>query len=141
MLSKLFRVGAIMGVLGIGIYLISLYEGGWHWRDWLSSDNHLYWRATASVYATLILCQAANAFSCRSQRNSIFQIGWLSNRWLLVAELISAVMLWALMSIGVLNNAFRMESPSFLAWTLVFASFFIFLAIEEVVKKIQRLRG
>jgi len=136
MLWRLLDVGVVMGILALVIYIITLYQGGWHWGEFLAENNKLYWSATATVYTTLVFCQIANAFSCRSGRESVFKIGFFSNHWLLGAEIISAVLLWLVIGFPPLQNVFRTAWPSALAWILIFASFFIFLAFIEIWKKI-----
>jgi Ca2+-transporting ATPase len=60
-----------------------------------------YWKAEGSVKAqtmvlvTIILFEMFNAFNCRSDRYSIFKLGWYSNKWLVWA-VISSVLLMAL---------------------------------------------
>ena len=135
MLSHLLEVGVVMGVLGITVFLVTLYSGGWHYGESLSSSSKLYFGGTAAVYSTLVLCQAANAFSCRSRRDSIFKIGLFSNLWLIFAEIISAIMLWAIIFFPPLRETFRIAPPPPFVWILIFASFFIFLIIFETRKK------
>jgi len=137
-LAHLLQVGLVMGALGLLVYLITLYGGGWRFGQFLALDSPLYFSATASVYATLIFCQVANAFSCRSERLSVFKIGFWTNPWLLWAELISFMMLWAIIDFPFLQNIFRTNPPPPLAWILIILSFFIFLALFEWRKKIIR---
>jgi magnesium-transporting ATPase (P-type) len=139
-LSNLLFVGLVMGVLGLLVYLVTLYEGGWRFGQFLDFNNPLYLSATASVYATLVLCQVANAFSCRSPRLSIFKIGFWANPWLLYAELISFIMLWGIIDFPPLQNIFRTNFPSSLAWLFIFLSCFIFLGAIEWRKKITRIQ-
>jgi len=44
--------------------------------DWSSS---LYRQATATTLAAIVMAQVANVFACRSERTSIFRLGFLSN--------------------------------------------------------------
>jgi len=135
MLSKLFRVGLVMAGLSLIVYLITLYKGGWKWGDSLTETNQLYRAATASVYTTLVFCQIANAFSCRNEKLSIFKIGLFSNLWLIWAEIISLFMLWAVIGLKPLQNIFKTAWPPAFSWIFIIASFFIFLLIEELIKK------
>jgi len=136
MLWKLLGVGVVMGMMALAIYTITLYAGGWHWGEILLPDSKLYWMGTATVYTVLVFCQIANAFSCRSETDSIFKIGIFSNRWLLVAEVISAFLLWLVIGFPPLQNVFHTAWPNGLSWLLISASFFIFLTFVELWKKI-----
>jgi sodium/potassium-transporting ATPase subunit alpha len=140
MLSHLLAVGLVMAALGLTIYIVTLYLGGWHWGQPLAENSILYFKATAAAYATLVLCQAANVFSCRSERESIFKIGIFSNKWLIYAEIISAILLWMMMDFAPINHAFHTSNPPTTSWLMIFASFFIFLIIFETRKAILRRR-
>lgn len=140
MLAHLLSVGLVMACLALPIFIITLYLGGWHLGMSLADNAPLYFQATAAVYATLVLCQTANAFSCRSGRESVFKIGWLSNPWLIFAELISFILLWLMMDFAPINRAFHTLNPPLISWALIIASFFIFLIIFETRKKILRNR-
>ena len=135
MLSRLLLVGLIMGTLAFLVYLVSLFEGGWHWGESLNVNAPLYLSATASVYTLLVLCQVANAFSCRSPKFSLFKIGIWTNPWLLYAELISFVMLYGVVYFSPLQKIFRTNVPSPLSWVLIILSFFIFLFFSEWRKR------
>lgn len=140
MLAHLLSVGLVMMALALPIFIITLYLGGWHWGETLLVDAPIYFQATAAAYATLVLCQMANAFSCRSEKDSIFKIGIFSNKWLIYAEIISVVLLWMMMDFGPINHAFRTLNPPLTSWLLIIASFFIFLIIFETRKAILRKR-
>lgn len=140
MLSHLLSVGLVMAILGLTVYVATLYLGGWHWGQPLVDNSILYFKATAATYATLVLCQVANAFSCRSEQESVFKIGWLSNPWLIFAEFISFILLWLMMDFGPINRAFHTSNPPLTSWIMIFASFFIFLIIFETRKFVLRRR-
>lgn len=134
MLYKLLNVGLVMGVLGLTVFLFALYQGGWHYNEFIDSSSPLYMQATASVYATIVLCQFANVLSCRSEKVSAWKMFW-TNKWLLYSELISFIMLFAMMEWKPFQEAFKTAPPSALSWILIIASFFIFLGIFEKIKK------
>ncbi|MBU2595798.1 cation-transporting P-type ATPase, partial [Patescibacteria group bacterium] len=140
MLSHLLSVGLVMAALSLIIFVITLYLGGWRLGQTFFEDSSLYFQATAAVYATLVICQVANAFSCRSERESVFKIGWFSNPWLIFAEFISFILLWLMMDFGPINRAFHTSNPPLISWILILVSFFIFLMIFETRKKILRSR-
>jgi Ca2+-transporting ATPase len=75
MARDILWVGALMG-------LVSLVVGFWYW-----SIDHPYWQTM--VFTTLTLSQMGNALAIRSQRESLFQIGLLSNRAMLGAVLLT----------------------------------------------------
>jgi len=140
MLSHLLQIGLVMGILGIIIFIFSLYQGGWRWGEFLSTDSTIYFRATASVYASLVFCQIANAFSCRNNRLSVFKIGFFSNPWLIWAEIISLLMLVGVIGFSPLQAVFRTAWPTLATWVLIISSALIFLGIFEDRKRRINLR-
>ena len=140
MLAHLLSVGLMMAALALPVFIITLYLGGWRFGMPLTDDTPLYFQATAAVYATLVFCQLANVFSCRSDKESIFRIGIFSNKWLLYSEVVSFIMLWMMMDFPPINRAFHTLNPPLISWGLIVASFFIFLIIFETRKKIVRTR-
>lgn len=134
MLLRLLFVGCFMAVLGLITFLITLYQGGWHYKSFLATNSPLYFSATASTYATLVFCQIANAFSCRSERVSIFKLGFFSNLRLIYAELVSLILLFGIIGFQPLQNIFKTEFPSSLAWVMIVSAFFISLKAFEWYK-------
>lgn len=135
MLKRLFFVGLLMTVLALGVYIIALYQGGWHYGLPLSENSKLYFMATASAYSALVFCQIANVFSCRSDKASALKIGLFSNPWLIYAEIISIVLLLAIMFFPPIQNLFRTSAPPTLVWILNILCFVIFFWLAEWYKK------
>jgi Ca2+-transporting ATPase len=68
---QILWIGALMGFVSLGI-------GYWGW-----SVGNEYW--PTMVFTTLTLSQMGNALAIRSQRDSLFKIGLLTNKPMLVA--------------------------------------------------------
>lgn len=139
MLSNLLFIGINMATLALIVFIFSLYEGGWRYKNYLSPDSTLYFSATAATYATLVLCQVATAFHCRSQKLSVFKLGFWTNPSLIFAELVSFILLWAVAEFHPLQNIFRTSSPSPLSWLLIIISFFIYFGLTEWWKRRKSL--
>ena len=141
MLWRLLEVGIVMGSMGFAIFIFRLYQGGWQWGGQINEMGNLYFSATASVYATLVLCQTANAFSCRSQKYSAFKTGFFSNIWLIWAEVASFIMLAIMMYFPPIQHAFRTAPPTPQTWLLIFAAAIVFFIVQEIIKKIIRQKN
>lgn len=76
-------LGLIEAVLVLAGFFWVLYAGGWHWGQQLDENSHLYLQATTMTWAGIIALQVGTAFACRTNRTSVFGIGFWSNRWLL----------------------------------------------------------
>lgn len=76
--TQILWIGALMGLVSLGI-------GFWGWRT--AND---YW--PTMVFTTLTLSQMGNALAIRSQRDTLFKIGLLSNKPMFGAVLFSLVL-------------------------------------------------
>jgi sodium/potassium-transporting ATPase subunit alpha len=87
--SYLF-LGTLEAALSMGGFFIYLFAKGWTWGQALSWSSPLYKEATTVTFAGIVLAQVANVFACRSDRLSVFRLGWLTNPlilWGIVTEL------------------------------------------------------
>lgn len=137
MLVRLLAVGLTMAILGLIIYVFTLYQGGWRYGQVLAENSTLYFRATAAVYLTLVFCQVANAFSARTgklSRKNLF-----TNKWLIFGEIVSFSMLFAIFYWPPLQRVFKVLPPGPIAWIFAIISFFVFLWLSERIE--GRLQG
>jgi Ca2+-transporting ATPase len=83
------------------------------------------------VFTILCLSQLANVLAIRSERESLFTQGLLSNKPLLGAVVLTFLLQMATIYVPILNGVFKTEplSPSELAVTLMVSSV-IFFAVE-----------
>ena len=96
----LFRGYIFLGLLNtvavLSTYYFVLYQGGWRPGMQLEPNdmtftNPLHLRATTIVFVGIVVMQIANVFACRSERYSIFKIGFFNNKlilWGIVFELV-----------------------------------------------------
>jgi Ca2+-transporting ATPase len=94
--------------------------------------------ARALCFITLILMQFFNAFNCRSELRSLFQIGVFANRWLWLAILWECVILILVLYIPALQGAFRVFPLGVGDWLIVFLSASTIFLVAEVYKLISR---
>jgi sodium/potassium-transporting ATPase subunit alpha len=93
-LPVLLRTYAFLGLIEAAIAMAAffwfLYASGWKWGAPLNWTDPLYLQATTVTFAAIVIAQVANVFACRSERVSVFRLGFLSNPfvlWGIVAEL------------------------------------------------------
>ena len=86
-------VGLLMGFLSLGM-------GWWAW----STGRH-DWQTM--VFTTLTLSQMGNALAIRSGRESLFKLGWFTNKALLGAVLLTFVLQMAVVYVPTLQNIFK----------------------------------
>jgi Ca2+-transporting ATPase len=96
MARQILWVGILMGFvsLGVGYYYWSIGNPNWQ----------------TIVFTTLTLSQMGNALALRSERESLFRIGLLSNKSLLNAVLLTLVLQLAVIYVPFLQSVFRTNS-------------------------------
>jgi Ca2+-transporting ATPase len=94
--------------------------------------------ARALCFVTLILMQFFNAFNCRSEQRSLFQIGVFANRWLWLAILWECIILMLVLYIPVLQGAFRVFPLGAGDWLIVIFSASTIFMVAEAYKLISR---
>jgi Ca2+-transporting ATPase len=93
MAQKILWVGILMGLvsLGVGYYYWSIGNPNWQ----------------TIIFTTLTLSQMGNALALRSERESLFKIGLLSNKSLLNAVLLTLVLQLAVIYLPILQSIFK----------------------------------
>jgi Ca2+-transporting ATPase len=82
----------------------------------------VYWQAEGvtkgqtMVLVSMILFELLRAFSCRSMQFTIVQLGFFSNRWLVLANLSSALLMVAVIYIPSWATAFHTVSIGLSDW-------------------------
>lgn len=120
-------VGLVMGAVCLTLQAWALSTGSEHWQP--------------MVFTVLCLSQLGHALAIRSDRDSLFVIGFASNRSLLVAVLITIALQLATLYVPALNPIFKTEplSASELAVCLLLSTV-VFFSVEAE-KWLIRRRG
>jgi Ca2+-transporting ATPase len=105
--------------------------------DWSGVDVQT---AETMAFVTLSLAELFRAFTVRSERLSIFQIGIFSNRYLVGAVLLSFFLVLCTVFIPVLNPIFNTHALSGMEWVVVLGLAVIPAVAEEVTKWYLRVR-
>ena len=84
--------------------------------------------------AGVVACQVANAFACRSERESAFRVGLLSNQALLWAVVAEVLLLTAVIALPPLRGLFELEPVHPRYWPVLAAFPLLFLGAEEARK-------
>ncbi|MBI2912748.1 MAG: cation-transporting P-type ATPase [Chloroflexi bacterium] len=138
----LLRALAFLGMLAAAFSLAGYF---YVQRDFTGSlfrglidEGPLYRQATTMTLAGIVACQVANAFACRSERQSLLRVGFLGNRALLWAVAAEVALLAAVIGLPPLRNVFDLEPIEPQYWPLLAAFPPLFLAAEEGRKLIAR---
>ncbi len=125
--ESVFSRGIGIQIIWVGILMgiISLVPGYIGWRG----DPDGAWQTI--VFTTLTLAQMGNALAIRSNRDSLFSIGLLSNRFMVVAVAITFVLQLALIYVPFLQNIFSTVALTLNQLVIsLLLSLVVFVAIE-----------
>jgi Ca2+-transporting ATPase len=125
--TQILWIGLLMGAVSLGV-------GYYYWLE----DPSGPWQTI--TFTTLTLAQMGNALAIRSNRDSVFTIGFFSNKLMVVAVLLTFVLQMALIYLPFLQRFFRTVAldASHLLVSLV-ASSLIFIVVE-LTKWVDRRR-
>jgi magnesium-transporting ATPase (P-type) len=93
--SLLLRAYGFLGIIEatacMSGYFFAYLQAGWHLGVKLASQGRVYEKARTMCLAGVVTTQIGNGYACRTERESIFRVGFFSNRlylWGIISELI-----------------------------------------------------
>jgi Ca2+-transporting ATPase len=118
-----------------GFFFVYYWKDPVAWRDllqpiWLpfgqlltSASGRAYILASTVFLAGVVICQIGNAFACRTSRERVGELGYLSNRGLLVSVAVAIGLIVALIYVPLLSDLFELLPipPEFWAFLAFFA--------------------
>jgi P-type Ca2+ transporter type 2C len=117
-------VGLLMGGLVLGTQVLSMKYNDGHWQT--------------MVFSVLCLTQLGHVLAIRSERQSLFKQGLLSNKTLLLAVGVAFLLQMITIYVPVLNAVFHTQPLNFMEMVLVLCvSSLVFVAVE-IEKWIKR---
>jgi magnesium-transporting ATPase (P-type) len=120
-----------------GFYFVYISRG-WQWGDEMPSSGVIYTTATTMTLAGIVATQIGNVFACRTEKESVFAVGFFKNRFVLFGILVEIMIMSALISIPFLRKIFGLSIPNIndLLFLLIFPP--VMLLSEEIRKKITK---
>ncbi|MFZ3138227.1 MAG: cation-transporting P-type ATPase [Thermodesulfovibrionales bacterium] len=112
-----------------------LYNGGWIWGVMLHPNDMLYLQATTACLTAIIITQIGNVFACRSSKDSIFSIGFFSNK-LIFAAIMAELLLQLFIVYHPFGNRIFGTAPLGLDVWLILIPFSILLLAAEELRKV-----
>ena len=113
-------------ILGIASFLV----GFWGYQ---TGRDITVWRTM--TFFTLTLAQLGNAFATRSFRDTIFEIGFFSNMYLVWTVLLTTLLQLALIYLPFAQRIFRTTALSGLELAICFGTSVVVLVLIEMLKK------
>jgi magnesium-transporting ATPase (P-type) len=103
--------------------------------------GYVYVLATTIFFAGVVTTQIGNAYACRTERASVFSIGFLGNRFLLVGILAEVAIVGLLMYFPPLRNVFELAPLPFRFWGFICLFPPLLFFAEEGRKVLARRNG
>jgi len=135
--SYLF-LGPIEAIACMFGFFYVLHLGGWIWGTMLPANNMFYLQATTACLTAIIITQIGNVFACRSSRESIFSIGFFSNRLIFGGIMVEVLLQLLIVYHPFGNKIFGTAPLSFDVWLILIPFSIGLLAAEEMRKAYVR---
>jgi magnesium-transporting ATPase (P-type) len=103
-------MGPAEAVLCMGVFTASLLASGWHFGDTAPTDVMM--SASGAAFLSVVLAQTANAFACRSNRLTPWELGWTSNRLLIPAVTVGMVFSLVVLTVPWLAGVLEQSLPT-----------------------------
>ena len=132
--QSVFANGRGLHMIWVGILMAGIALGLQGW-----AINHgLHWQTI--VFNVLCLCQLGHVLAIRSETQSLFSIGVLSNKPLIVAVLVALLLQFAITYVPFFQPIFKTEALTLNEFILVGAASSVIFFAVEIEKWISRKR-
>ncbi len=119
--------GVMLGAIALGVFAYSLY--GLHQE---------VEQARTVAFTVMVIAQLVQAFNCRSERLSLFQVGLWTNRPLLLAFSISLGIQVAVLTVPAAAPIFKIAPLPIEDWVLMGATGLLPFLLMELIKVLRR---
>lgn len=131
-------LGVIESIILMSFFMIYLYSKGYQFGDILPINNISYIEATSIALASIVLSQIGTGFAVRSNYDSIFKIGFLSNKFYLYGVAYEILILVLILHTPFLKHIFSTSEFDFSFIPYLLFVPIIPLALEELRKIIVK---
>ncbi len=133
-------VGPLEGLAGLSSFFFSYLLGGWHPGSAIPDTGARYVQATTMTQTGIVMGQVGAGFAMRTNRQSVFSVGLLSNRFLLAGVALELALAAALIYVPGLNGAFHQRPIGPWHWLFLVLWPPVVLGAEELRKAALRRR-
>jgi Ca2+-transporting ATPase len=133
-------IGLLVGVAGLVSFFASYLLAGWRPGAALPATGDIYVQATAMTYGGIVMGQVGAGLAFRTDRDSVFRVGLLSNRFLLVGIAFELALLIVLVYVPAFQGIFHMRAYDPRAWLLLIVWPVFVFGAEEARKAVVRRR-
>ena len=148
MLRAFLFLGLLEGLVGMTGFLLVWRSNGYGIselqgmtsailaRSGTTTQMAIYHQATTVTLAAIVACQVGNVFACRSERTSIFRLGFFSNRLIWLGIAVEWALILSIIYFPPLQKVFATAPLSPWQWSLLILCPPLILIADEIRKKI-----
>ncbi len=134
-------LGPMEAVACMAGFFFIYFQHGWRPGMTMADSGHIYLTATTMSLAGIIATQIGNVFACKTEKESLFKVGFLSNRLVLLGIASELMIISVLIYTPFFQRVFGLAPIGLKEWGFLFAfTPFLFL-MEEARKWIVRKMG
>jgi magnesium-transporting ATPase (P-type) len=105
----------------------------------LAQSGVIYQMATTMTFAAIVFCQIGVVFNCRSDRTSVFKIGFFTNRMVLIGILTELLLLCLLIYAPFMHGLFNTAPIGLREWAFLLIWPPVLILTDELRKAILRM--
>ncbi|OFW57645.1 MAG: ATPase [Candidatus Solincola sediminis] len=136
-------LGMVEGILSLAAFFFVYLINGWRPSMGVSAmaaSGSLYVMATTACHHTIVTTQMGNGFACRTERESIFKVGFTTNTFYLWGILSEIIILLMFLYVPPFPSFFGFAPVNGWVWLFMFACAPAPLVADEIRKAIVRRR-
>ena len=132
-MRRLVFLGAFQALGVCAVFFWKIHSAGIPFADF-TADNPVYREAITMTQAGIVVSQFFNAQAVRTDRESVFRVGLLSNPQLVIAECLGVALMAAISYLPSLQAVFHTAPLSLFDWTVLVGFGALLLVAEEARK-------
>lgn len=129
-------LGMLEAAAALTAFFLVLFMGGWSYGESIGPGESLYLRATTACFAAIVAAQAANLFSCRHPRESVFRMSYSGNRLLWLGLAVEFVLMLLIVYTPLGNRLFGTQPFDPLFWLPMVVLALACGVLEELRKRL-----
>ncbi len=133
-------MGPMEAVACMAGFFFIYFQHGWRPGMAMPDSGHIYLTATTMSLAGIIATQVGNVFACRTEKESLFKVGFLSNRLVLLGIASELMIISVLIYTPFFQRIFGLAPIGLKDWGFLFAFTPVLFLMEEGRKWIVRKR-
>ena len=139
-ITRFLFLGLIQAAGVTFAFFWKLDQAGIPLAQFTDATNPIYREALTMTQAGIVISQCFNGFSVRTDEQSAFSVGLLTNKPLLAAEGVALALMATISYVPLLQNVFNTAPLSVADWALLTAFGAVLFAADETRKVILRTR-